>query len=175
MNWSGYLNFLKLSINHLVKITIFILILCSLNFAQQNSAGEKSSSIKDTSAYVMQKSPWGAVLRSAIIPGWGQIYNHSYLKVPIIWGIAGWLIYNWSQNNKSYKQYRDLYLQHPDFKPYQDIRNQYKDQRDLFAIYLGLTYLLNMVDAYVDAELFDFSVKPDSRTNSTMLNLRVRF
>ena len=38
-------------------------------------------------------------------------------------------------------------------------RNFYRDQRDLFTIYMGITYLLQLVDAYVDAHLFDFTVQ----------------
>lgn len=122
----------------------------------------------------MQKSPWGAVLRSAILPGWGQFYNQSYLKIPVVWGVLGWLGYQWYQNNKYYRQSQDLYNQTNNIN-YLSYKTFYQDQRDLFAIYFGLAYVLNLVDAYVDAELFDFSVKQDARTNSPMLNMRVNF
>ena len=122
----------------------------------------------------MQKSPWGAVLRSAVIPGWGQIYNHSYIKAPIVWGIAAWLIYNWNINNKDYKNYDILYQQTLD-SGYKQLRDFYHDQRDLFTIYMGLTYFLNLVDAYVDAELFDFNVNENYRTGEPMLGIRIKF
>jgi hypothetical protein len=38
-----------------------------------------------------------------------------------------------------------------------------------------LLYLLNLVDAYVDAHLFDFNVDEDFLTGSTRLNLRLNF
>ena len=59
----------------------------------------------------MQKSPWGAVGRSAIIPGWGQIYNESYWKAPVIWGVMGWFVYAWIDNNNNYNDYKNLYSQ----------------------------------------------------------------
>ena len=153
------------------------MVLLQLSYAQQDSLRQKNYSAEDT-VFVMHKSPWGAVLRSAIIPGWGQFYNHSYFKVPIVWGITGWLIYEWSQSNNLYKQYKNLAL-NPDNADYKSYYNQYKtnyqDQRDLFAIYIGLAYILNMVDAYVDAQLFDFSVSQNSGTNTPMLNMRINF
>jgi hypothetical protein len=107
-----------------------------------------------------------------VIPGAGQIYNESYWKAPIIWRVLGWLGYNWVQNNNSYKEYKDLYSQTGD-EDYRRLRTFYLDQRDLFTIYIALTYILNLVDAYVDAQLFDFSVDEDFLLGSPRLNLRI--
>ncbi|MHB1687540.1 MAG: DUF5683 domain-containing protein [Ignavibacteriaceae bacterium] len=159
--------------NHIIKTAILILFFSSLQFAQQNSLPAQNNSSID-SVFVMTKSPWGAVLRSAILPGWGQFYNESYLKIPIIWGLSAWFIYQWNWNNKNYQQYKNLYLQNNDYN-YRQYRDFYHDQRDLFSIYIGLTYFLNLVDAYVDAELFDFSVKENNYTGQPMLNLRIKF
>ncbi len=156
------------------------MILLQTGFAQQDSTRAAQNTVSD-SVYVMQKSPLGAVLRSAIIPGWGQIYNHSYFKAPIIWGVAAWLIYNWNLNNNYYKDYQSLYdqavLENNEYliKGYKSIRNSYHDQRDLFAIYMGLTYFLNLVDAYVDAQLFDFNVNENYRTGEPMLGIKIKF
>ncbi len=122
----------------------------------------------------MQKSAWGAVARSAILPGWGQIYNESYWKAPVIWGVIGWLVYAYVDNNNNYLDYKNLYAQ-TETPLYLDYRNFYRDQRDEFAIYLALTYLLNLVDAYVDAHLFDFSVSENYFSRTKMLNIRVNF
>lgn len=118
----------------------------------------------------MHKSPWGAVVRSAIIPGWGQIYNESYLKAPVIWGISSWLVFNWFQSNNQYNNYKKISLNNPLYIPQRDI---FRDQRDLFVIYMGITYLLNLVDAYVDAHLFDFTVDEDSRIGAKMVGFKV--
>jgi len=164
---------LKSLTNHIVKIVFISFLLLQISYAQQDSVHNKTNPSEDT-VFVMQKSPWGAVLRSAIIPGWGQIYNQSYLKAPIIWGIGGWLVYEWIQNNNLYKQAQSYYVQTNDSR-WLDYKTFYQDQRDLFAIYLGLTYVLNLVDAYVDAELFDFTVKENSYTRTPMLNMKIKF
>ncbi len=170
MNWKDYLNSSKSSINPIIKTFLFVLIFFSAAFAQIENAGDKS--ISTDSVFVSTKSPWTAVLMSVAIPGAGQIYNESYWKAPIIWGLAGWLVYNWVQNNNSYKENRDIYLKTGN-ENYRKLRTFYRDQRDLFTIYMGLTYLLNLVDAYVDAHLFDFSVDEDFLIGQTRLNLRI--
>src|ERR1700744_4425691 len=66
---------------------------------------------EDTSAYETKhhRDPQKATIRSAIIPGWGQIYNHKYWKVPIVYGglVTIALIFNY--NLKEYKLYRHAY------------------------------------------------------------------
>jgi hypothetical protein len=119
----------------------------------------------------MQKSPWGALVRSAILPGWGQFYNEAYYKIPVVLGISGWLIYNYIDNHNLYKQYRDLYIS-TNLAGYKEYREFYRDQRDLFAIYYVFAFIANLVDAYVDAHLFDFSVTEDFMRKTPMINVR---
>jgi len=120
----------------------------------------------------MKKSPLGAVLRSAILPGWGQIYNESYIKAPIVWGILGGLAAGWIHNNNKYNENRELFIQTGNER-FRTLRIFYQDQRDLVSIYMGLTYLLNLIDAYVDAQLFDFSVEENSVTKQPQLSLKI--
>jgi len=156
----------------IIKIFFVIALLPIISFAQ-DSLSVADTSVVDTT-FVMEKSAWGAVLRSAIIPGWGQIYNESYWKVPIVWGIGGWFIYNYIKNDKDYKNSQQIYLRTQDIDDKSD-RDFYRDQRDLFAMYFVFTYLANLVDAYVDAHLFDFSVTEDFFRHQPMLNIRMHF
>ncbi|MCL5029753.1 MAG: DUF5683 domain-containing protein [Bacteroidetes bacterium] len=164
--------------NHIVKIVFFLIVFLHSAFPQQDTIHSKLNPSSD-SIFVMQKSPWTAVALSAAIPGLGQIYTQSYWKVPVIWGVFGWLVYQWVQNNNLYKDYQNLYDQSSSNSNaqifYLGQKKIYQDQRDLFSIYIGLTYLLNIVDAYVDAQLFDFSVSKNSVTNSTYINMRIKF
>ncbi len=127
----------------------------------------------------MKKSPFGAVARSAIIPGWGQFYNNSYWKIPVVWGFLGWFGYNYKTNNDRYNDNKKLYLQNLNDGNisyyYKSQRDYYRDQRDLFAIYFFITYFANLIDAYVDAHLFDFSVSENLMTKSPQINIKINF
>ncbi len=172
-------NYLSSSIKHITKILILLFVFeyCSYSQAEQSDSVTVQS---DTAKFVMQKSPWGAVLRSAIIPGFGQFYTESYWKIPVIWGFLGYFVYEWGNSNSSYIQYRDLFLESlksssAGNQSYYRLREFYKDQRDLFAVYIGLTYFLNLVDAYVDAQLFDFDVSKNYFNGQYNFSVRLNF
>lgn len=148
-----------------MKSTIKIILLAFLIGASATYAQTEGDSVnvsKNDSLFVMSKSPWGAVLRSAVIPGWGQIYNESYWKAPIFWAALGGFIYGWVFYDDLYDKYAQLYSESikgdSGDGAYLRQRDFYHDQRDLMSVYIGLTYLLNLIDAYVDAHLFDFDV-----------------
>lgn len=119
-------------------------------------------------------SPSTVVLYSAILPGFGQIYNESYWKLPILYGLMGWYTYNVVQKHDKYIEYRDLYRADPEAvkaESYRSYRDFYRDSRDAYFIYLLLTYLGGLVDAYVDAHLYDFDVGDDlSKQSQKQLN-----
>ena len=164
------MSYLKSSARIIVK-TVIVLVFISTFVNGQDLTEETSPS--DTT-FVMQKSPWGAVLRSAIIPGLGQFYNESYWKIPIIWGVGALFISGWVYNNNLYKDNKNLFIE-TGINLYKNNRDFYRDQRDNFTIYLVILYILNLVDAYVDAHLFDFTVQEDFITGSSRVNFRVHF
>ena len=164
------MSYLKLSTKIIIKIFIVLLFVSTLLHGQ-NLTEENSPS--DT-VFVMQKSPWGAVVRSAIIPGLGQFYNESYWKIPVIWSVGALFISGWVYNNNLYKDYKNLFIESGN-NTYLSYRDFYRDQRDNFAIYLVLLYILNLVDAYVDAHLYDFTIEEDFITGSSRANFRFYF
>ena len=163
----------SLTVNTIKSVIILVLLNFS-GFSQQDTTAIQDTNSVNSNIFIMQKSPWGAVARSAIAPGWGQIYNESYWKAPVVWGIMGWFVYAWIDNNNKYLNYKDLFVQNGESLNL-EYRNFYRDQRDEFAIYIVLTYFLNLVDAYVDAQLFDFNVSENNLTGAKMLNVRVNF
>lgn len=131
--------------------------------------------------------PNKALWYSALFPGLGQIYNRKYWKLPILYaGFAGTVyVLNW--NNQYLGDYSQAYLDIMDSDPltnsyvdligrpqstidaqqdrYARILKQRKDyfrrNRDLSIIAMLGVYLLGVVDAYVDAQLFSFDISPD--------------
>jgi hypothetical protein len=127
--------------------------------------------------------PRVAAIRSAIVPGLGQIYNKKYWKLPIVYGALGVTGYIFVDNIKTYKEYKFAYtarykaaLPVPDSTDYKTLKNIYKvispesirSARNKFRQYVDYSALffiifwgLNVVDATVDAHLKSFDVSPD--------------
>lgn len=130
--------------------------------------------------YTSTKSPAVAVLLSAVVPGAGQIYNESYWKPPIIWGLGAYWVYEWLTLNDKYLDFRSQFSQNPNNAQLKRVRDFYRDERDKFAWYLGVLYFANLLDAYIGASLYDFNVTPDLSADGRVVpritaTLRVRF
>ncbi len=169
-------------------ILLFLVLIPLLSNSQDNDVKinkeNTTSSQQDT---VKQKihDPTKATIYSMIIPGLGQAYNHKYWKIPIIYAGFGTLYYFISFNNTEYKKWRDAYYhslvnQNGDEPPVNDYerlygsrpdvlksqKDYYRRNRDLSYILTGVWYLLNVVDATVDANLYTWNVDD---------NLSIRF
>ncbi len=118
--------------------------------------------------------PNKAAWYSAAVPGLGQVYNKKYWKIPLVWGgIAGFAYFiDW--NNDLYQFYRKNLLyetngNQPGFKNETQLdaatlkngRDQYRRMRDMMVIFGVIFYMLNIVDAHVDAHLIEFDVNQD--------------
>jgi hypothetical protein len=133
--------------------------------------------------FVMTKSPLKAVLLSAVLPGLGQFYNESYWKLPIVALVGGYFGYGIIDNNNEFLDYRDQYTasQTPENPGGNQAilvtRNFYKDQRDKFIFYFGIFYVVNLLDAYVDAHIYDFDVSDKIRLGfePSKINLKINF
>lgn len=128
---------------------------------------------------IKKHSPKKATIYSAILPGLGQIYNRKWWKVPILYaGFAG-VGYAIGFNQKYYLDFRQALKDRIDddpntIDPYvnkysaanlDELQQYYRKNRDLSYIILGAVYVLNIIDANVDAHLFDFDVSNDLSMN----------
>jgi len=123
--------------------------------------------------------PGKAALLAAILPGAGQIYNKSWWKLPLVYGALGGVGYGEYFYQSRFREYVDAdelvatgtplgsealgsrarLERSPDA-----IRRGiqfYRGYRDIFILYCGLAYGLQIVDALVDAHLKDFDVSDD--------------
>ena len=128
------------------------------------------------------KATWAGI----VFPGGGQIYNHKYWKLPIVYGGFLGCAYALNWNNQMYSDYSQAYLDimdddpgtasYEDFLPprynveankdylkrvFKNRKDNYRRQRDLSIFSFIGVYLLSVVDAYVDAELSNFDISED--------------
>ncbi len=141
---------------------IYFAVMISVSASAQTDS-LSTSRVKITVFKQKRLTPSQVTLYSALLPTFGQFYNRSYWKVPIFLGLGGWFAYNFSRQNNLYATYRDRYqsdLNQTPVPPNADfnrrLRDFYRGQRDEFAVYIVLVYALSILDAYIDAHLFDF-------------------
>lgn len=160
-NWmTSLINLISRSIN-VKSFVAIILCVCTISSVAQ---------MRDTTH---RHTPQKAGLFSAVLPGAGQIYNKKYWKAPIVWAGLGISTYFIIDNTTNYNLYRDEYLArldgdtiNLDLANYSEsgLRNAtdtYQRWRDLSYISFAAIYVLNIVDAVVDAHLFTFDVSDD--------------
>lgn len=133
-----------------------------------------------TSREIDPLSPSKAAFYSALVPGLGQVYNKRYWKVPIVYGAIGSGIYFYDWNKKEYDRYRGIYKRRlagfTDDEFYLDSEgNQlttprvsdqslreaqkfYQRNKDLSLLVTVGLYVLNIIDANVDAHLKQYNV-----------------
>ena len=126
---------------------------------------------KDTLKYkeINPLAPAKAAFYSAILPGLGQAYNKKYWKIPLVYGGIGAGLYYYSVNNTKYNNYRNAYKRR--LAGYDDDNFQYLDDsrliagqrfyqrnRDMSVLVTVGFYLLNIIDANIDAHLMQFNV-----------------
>src|SRR5690625_3633619 len=132
--------------------------------------------------YLNNKSPVRASLYSAILPGMGQVYNKKYWKVPIVWGLLGTGVGFVLNYDKQYKEFRGYYLdklygneiENPTInnmsaRQLATIQEERKRTRDYALTLTALVYILNVLDATVDAHLYGMDKDPDLSLQPIML------
>jgi hypothetical protein len=126
-------------------------------------------------------SPKSVLYRSLMVPGWGQIINKQWWKVPIIYGLFAGGAYYTIDLTGSYRDYRAAYYNltrgaesdfrfgaTPDYlagvtstEQLRQNRDTLRNQRDFMYVVMVLIYGLNVVDAYVYAHMRSFDVSDD--------------
>lgn len=151
---------------------------CYLLLFSLSSLAQSDSIVSDTAKVHSFKK---AMFFSAIVPGAGQVYNHiampkgkkkAYWKVPIIYAGLGlttyFAIYNNNLKNKMRTEieYRQTdpagssYLEY-DTGALTTLFTQHRNRRDFAIVGIGLVYILNIIDAGVEAHFVNFNVSKD--------------
>ena len=131
----------------------------------------------------------GAVLRSLAVPGWGQVYNGEVYKAPfaagLVIGAGAYAVYQQDRyllyRRAAYyanclevpdrevcegytsrlPEYTEAGGEQFDADAYESIRDSARGNRDLGIVVFVGVYALQIVDAYVAAQLSDFDVSED--------------
>ena len=155
------------------QILIGAILLCMSLFAYSQEIKTPNDSLK-----IAKHSPTAAILYS-IIPGGGQIYNHKYWKVPIIYSlldVSGYFLYTYASDMLLYRRefinrrdgHTDLLLPALAKYPDENILSMKQTAQRNMEIAIAATliiYTLNFIDAMVDAHLYYFDVSDDLSLN----------
>ncbi len=127
-----------------------------------------------------------ATTLSTIFPGAGQIFNKSYWRVPIVIGGMASTIYTIDWNNRGYQRFKTAYALSVDYKKNPDkypngapdefrgaysetflknLKDSYRRNRDLCILLTVGVYILQIIDAHVDAHLQDYDISDDLSMN----------
>ena len=160
-----------------VFVAVAFAFLCTSLNAQDNPdslriitpAGQDTALIE---AYAARYNPAKASLYAAVLPGLGQIYNKKYWKLPLVYGGFYAIGYGLNFYQGLYKDYKaELYYiletgndrsqqNHTEAQLRPAIDNV-RRQRDFMIILMGGMYILQIIDAHVDAHLKEFDVNPN--------------
>jgi hypothetical protein len=164
---------------------IFIALISAVSYGQNADTltvtKEKTKVLNDSlnlKKEIDPLAPSRAAFYSAILPGLGQAYNKRYWKIPIIYAGMATGVYFYLQNDKDYDRFRDAYKRRlagytdDEFwgegssplvstERLIDAQERLKRNKDLSIVVSVAFYLLNIVDANVDAHLQQFNVSED--------------
>ncbi len=159
----------------------YVIFSVSLFLLSNNLLAQKETII--TSSLLVEKvpakiyKPRTAIIRSAIIPGWGQMTNKKYWKLPLVYGALGTTTYLFFRNLKQFNDAKNAYILATDTDPSNDnqipqpyysvisqpdriktFRNEVRQNVDYSVLFFIFFWGLNVVDAAVDAHLKMFDV-----------------
>ncbi|MFQ3181518.1 MAG: hypothetical protein ACI9Z4_001116 [Polaribacter sp.] len=180
--------------NHI--LLFFILSFSFHLFSQKESTGVEVKKSKEK-LFVQEGiykplAPAKAAFYSAIFPGMGQIYNKKYWKAPIVWAALATPTYFYVTNNNEYKRFRTAYkLRKSGFQDeftnelgevtvsletLETAQKQLRENRDLSLMWGVILYVLQIVEASVNAHLLQFntddnlSIRPTFVQNPLLYN-----
>ena len=183
--------------NKIISIGILLFLLGNATiFAQAKKDAELKPKETSKSVDIDPLTPATAAFYSAILPGLGQAYNKKYWKIPLVYGAMGTSLYFYIDSKKKYNEYRDAYKSrlagNPDpaydylsDKSLISAQEFYQRNASLSGFFVLGFYVLNIIDANVDAALIQFNVNqnlslrpeitPDAVTFKSNLGLTLNY
>lgn len=147
-------------------LLIISLLLLSLHASFAQEAENSADTEQQTPKLAEEESlvsPVGAMVRSAVLPGWGQFYSRSYFRGSLtVLGIAGSVVGALLANNSFDNRY-DAYATYASLYPNDEAgvfdRYAYANQRyklRTFFMYTGIgIWVYSLIDSYVGANFYN--------------------
>ena len=136
-------------------------------------------------------APAKAAFYSAILPGMGQVYNKKYWKAPLVWVALAAPTYFYLDNNSQYKRFRTAYklrktgLQDEftddlgnvsvSLETLEKAQEQLMENRDLSLMWGVILYVLQIIEASVNAHLLQFNTDDNLSFRPTFVNNPILF
>jgi len=159
---------------------IFCILIIVVFLPCKNIYAQEEKAITD-SVFIKKHPPVKAQLYSSILPGLGQIYNRKYWKVPIIYGIGGAVIFSYFYNRDYYEDLNNAYIEIKYMDPPPTVyefrgrqitsndlagkfyreKERFRKYKDYALVGIVAVYLLNIIDAMIDAYFLEFDVSDD--------------
>ena len=168
-----------------------ILVFVILTFSFKLFSQKDSTKVKTKEKLFVQQgiykplAPSKAAFYSAIFPGMGQIYNRKYWKAPIVWGALAAPTYFYLVNNTDYNRFRTAYkLRKTGFQDeftddlgkvsvsletLERAQEQLSENRDLSLMWGVILYVLQIVEASVNAHLLQFNTDDNLSVSPTFI------
>lgn len=169
--------------NNWLHITIFLLGFGAIAQVGDSVQVDKNEQVEVIAEELIREpydplAPSKAAFYSAVLPGLGQAYNKRYWKIPIIYAGIATGVYFYIQNNNDYNRFRDAYKRRlagfTDDEFYGggdtpiisddrliDAQKSAQKSKDISLIIALGFYVLNIIDANVDAHLRQYNVSKD--------------
>ncbi|MBK6962956.1 MAG: hypothetical protein IPH20_03220 [Bacteroidales bacterium] len=158
----------------MVVFIVFILLHSPASLQAQDTITQQPLAPNAETAGSEVHSAHKATIYSLVLPGLGQAYNKKYWKIPIIYAGFGALAYSFKINYDETKKFTEAYryvtnndsfpidneyiTRYPDPNDLLQGRAFYRRRVELTVIFSAAWYILNVLDAAVDAHFFDYDI-----------------
>ena len=178
------------------NILTFLILLFSLHlYCQKDSTRVKERKSKENlfiqEGLYKPLAPAKAAFYSAILPGMGQVYNKKYWKAPLVWVALAAPTYFYLDNNSQYKRFRTAYklrktgLQDEftddlgnvsvSLETLEKAQEQLMENRDLSLMWGVILYVLQIIEASVNAHLLQFNTDDNLSFRPTFVKNPILF
>lgn len=180
-------------------ILVFFIAFFTANILAQKDSITEITKIKDVKIKGKIKTSQGiydplrpskAAFYSAIFPGMGQIYNKKYWKAPVVWGALAIPAYYYQINNSDYKRFRTAFrlrenglvdeftidgVETVSTETLETAQETLRENRDFSLLSGIILYILQIVEASVNAHLLQFNTDDNLSLKPTFIPNQIKF